>query len=408
MGHESIHPVWHVRLPLEWPPPPARMSFSDLHTIEQCPRRWSLSMASYPEVWSRRGYPAKVYLGTVRGLVLHRALESIVDALSHANCSSVRGAAFVGMMRDLGGYSGVIDTASEDIFAQLERNPRFARVSHDIKTNFAAASSSLREQLQILTSKLSLALSAEAPYQSNDRRALREGSHTEVELVVSNHNWHGFADLLILSESTCEIIDFKSGDPSPAHTEQILIYSLLWAKDAQLNPNGRLANKLTLSYPTGTVAVAPFSKPDLDQLEETLISRTKQALDAVQLSPPQAIPTPENCTFCSVRQLCDKYWLDTTQQQLTHRGDTSLTDLEVEAMEPQSPTLWAVRILISRFLLHGQRALLRIPHEYQYVVASMKPGERLRIIGGLVIDPPGDDAGTPLIKLIAPTEVFIL
>jgi len=64
--------------------------------------------------------------------------------------------------------------------------------------------------------------------------------------------------MVILSESTCEIVDFKSGDSSPAHTEQLLIYSLLWAKDEQLNPIGRLADKLTLSYTTSTLSVTPL------------------------------------------------------------------------------------------------------------------------------------------------------
>ncbi|MDQ3666511.1 MAG: hypothetical protein M3410_08015 [Acidobacteriota bacterium] len=144
-----------------------------------------------------------------------------------------------------------------------------------------------------------------------------------------------------------------------------------------------------------------------------MISRTKQALDAIQLSPPQAIPNVENCSFCGVRQLCDEYWLETNQSQLTQsqecfRREDILTDVEVEIMERQSPTLWGARLTISRFVSPGQPALIRIPHEYQYLVASMDAGKRLRIIGGLIIDPSGEDSGTPLIKLIAPTEVFIL
>ena len=65
MPEPAVEPMWLARTPHAWADVPAWMSFSDLRNIEGCPRRWSLSSASYPDIWSGRGYPPKMYLADV-------------------------------------------------------------------------------------------------------------------------------------------------------------------------------------------------------------------------------------------------------------------------------------------------------------------------------------------------------
>lgn len=63
--NEKTH--WRVVTPATWPAPPAVMSVSTYAEIEECPRRWALSSAEYPELWGGRGYPPK--LKSLRWLV---------------------------------------------------------------------------------------------------------------------------------------------------------------------------------------------------------------------------------------------------------------------------------------------------------------------------------------------------
>jgi hypothetical protein len=108
---------------LEW------MSYSRLREMEECPRRWSLSSASYPEIWSRRGYPSKIYFSALAGQIIHAALEMITIALNRAGCVSVRDDSFVSVMRELGGYTKIVEATVENTCADLKDNPRFTSKS---------------------------------------------------------------------------------------------------------------------------------------------------------------------------------------------------------------------------------------------------------------------------------------
>src|SRR5215210_7028726 len=123
MRKAEIEAVWYARPPHNWAAIPEWMSFSRLREIEMCPRRWSLNSASYPEIWSRRGYPPKVYLAPLAGQIIHAALEIITNALNRAGCVSVTDEHFVHVMRELGGYSKIIEEALKRIFINLQDNP---------------------------------------------------------------------------------------------------------------------------------------------------------------------------------------------------------------------------------------------------------------------------------------------
>ena len=66
---------WRVVTPTTWPAPPAEMSVSTHAEIDECPRRWALSAADYPDLWSGRGYPQKLQVAALAGSVVHLALE---------------------------------------------------------------------------------------------------------------------------------------------------------------------------------------------------------------------------------------------------------------------------------------------------------------------------------------------
>lgn len=421
MSQAEIGAVWYVRLPSDWAEAPEWMSFSRLREIEACPRRWSLASASYHEIWSRRGYPPKVYLAPLAGQIIHAALETIVTSLNRAGCVSVKDETFVRVMRELGGYTRIVEGTIKNICNDLQDNPRFTAKYNYISTKLRDSVPALREQLQILTGKLRLqggTLATRvggAPSAPRDiRPALSNGTYSEIELRANQLRWRGFADSLILSDASCELVDYKTGTPKPEHQKQIRLYSLLWTRDAQLNPKGRAIDRLTLSYPTTDIAVKPLTDSQLNILEQEIISRTQIALGLAQQTPPLANPNINNCGFCSVRQLCGDYWTPQAQQLLAQEVPREssavgerLIDLEVDHLEQQTLSSWSAIVLLCRAIPAGCHVLIKLSESNPLLQKIFNTGRRIRILDALLIDQP-EDVPTPRAHLTKMSEAFIV
>jgi hypothetical protein len=420
MSEAEIEAVWYVHLPSNWAEAPDWMSFSRLREIEACPRRWSLKSAPYPEIWSRRGYPPKIYLAPLTGQIIHAALETITNALTRAGCVSVKDEHFVRVMRELGGYTKIVEGTIKSICNDLQDNPRFTAKLNYISTKLRDLVPALREQLQILTGKLRLqgrgvgtTVSRSRSNSGDIRSALSNGTYSEIELRVDQLHWRGFADALTLSDTSCELIDYKTGMPKLEHEEQIRLYSLLWARDAQLNPAGRVVNRLTLSYPITDIVVEPLTDSQLNILEQEIISRTQIALDLTQQTPPPAKPNINNCGFCPVRQLCDDYWTPQMQQLLAQEAlrelsaaDEHLIDLEVDNLVQQTPLSWTAVVFLCRAISARSHVLIRLSESNPLVQNIFNNGRRIRILDALLIDQP-EDVTTPRIHLTKTSEAFI-
>src|SRR5205085_3310082 len=204
-------------------------------------------------------------------------------------------------------------------------------------------------------------------------------------------------DALTLSDASCELVDYKTGIPKPEHEEQIRLYSLLWARDAQLNPTGRTVDRLTLAYPTIDIAVEPPTGSQLDILEEEIISRTKIALGLTQQTPPPAVPNINNCGYCAVRQLCDDYWTQQVQQILAQEALRELpamvehlVDLEVDNLEQQTLLSWSAVVLLCRVLPAHTQVLIRLSESTPLLQNIFSKGTKIRILDALLIDQPED------------------
>jgi hypothetical protein len=54
-------------------------------------------------------------------------------------------------------------------------------------------------------------------HNNGPRTALGPGAYLELELRAPSIGWHGTADLVVLSDAGCEIVDFKTGSPDETH-----------------------------------------------------------------------------------------------------------------------------------------------------------------------------------------------
>jgi len=313
VGHPQLPPIWTVTLPSHWATAPERMSVSALLQMESCPKRWSLSHADYSDLWGYDGYPPKPNLAALKGTIVHRALAKVVTALVSAGCCSILDVDAIAAIATAGGYTQIIDAATRQLLDETRRNPRSARAMHILRRKLTSHTPSIRHCVQTLLARLDLA-SVRAPRSrapagtTLERRPLGFGTHSEVHLYAPSLRWVGAADILSLSQGGCEMIDFKTGAPRPHHPFQIRVYALLWSRDPVLNPAARVADSLTLSYPTEETMVPPPTARGLELLAQELRERSIAARAAVAGECPQATPAPEECALCDVRQLCDEYW----------------------------------------------------------------------------------------------------
>lgn len=399
--------MWRAVAPAEWPEAPTHLSFSGLLSIEACPRRWSLGSATYSGVWDRPGYPSRPGPSALEGRIVHKALEVITAALSRGGVSSTGDPAAISTLRGLGGYSRILQDAIANVMGAEDDNLRVDEQRESWTRSFRTKLASLREKTQSLLARVELQprdQTDESLGTPNAKGPLPAGSYSEVRLASAELEWRGIVDLLTLSEEGCEIVDFKTGEAKPEHTKQLEIYSLLWLRDSERNPLSRPVVRLTISYPSAAVDVAPLTDDGYDALELELRKRSADARKAVSSSPPEAKPGWANCQFCDVRQICDAYWQSGTQSRLAEEaGEQKLTDVEVTITARHGPTSWDAVVETSRTFESGGSLLIRTaPAE-----VNLQVGDRIRFLGGYLGEP-GEDDDTPVVTSCSATEIFFV
>jgi len=341
-----------------WPLPPRWWSYSTVQEIEDCPRRWMLRHADYPDIWDRHGYPDRPNLPALTGDVMHGALERVIGAMAEAGCEAAATSAASLVMRQLGGFSAVVTSCIDDRLAAFKDNPRARDRVDGLREALRGRVPQMRQQVQAIVAMTDLAPNEGAAFRapSTDRREpLPPGSHPEVELRVPSLGWVGRADLIRVEDDGCEITDYKTGARSDRHVEQIQIYALLWNLDSELNPSGSVAKRLTLRYADGDVDIRAPSVHDLRQLEKALVERTAQALQDLVDRPPLAKPAPETCSGCPVRHLCPEYWVSLDVSPTI--GDAPALkpgDLEVRLAGRTGPKSWEGEVV------HGPKRKARV------------------------------------------------
>jgi len=381
-----------------WPALPNLWSYSSLRDAEECPRRWALGRATYPAIWDRRGYPPRPTLPALVGDIVHGSLDVILRALHKRGCGSIADPSAVEVMRELGGYSGLIDRLIEGQLERLEANPRMARRVPSLRSTLRSRAPEIRRRVQTMVARATLVPASSASTLENTPSATRaplgDGSHPEVPLEAPDLRLAGRADLITIADDGCVIVDYKTGAPDEHHAEQLRMYALLWARDSDLNPEGLPVVALTLSYATHDEKVDTLAPSELDALGQELIARVTVSERELGLRPPPARPAASICRFCSVRHLCEDYWSSIAGTAAT-TGD--FVDEQGTIVSQNGPRSWLIEVQPER-----KRILLRTPTEDP----GFKVGDHLRLLDvALARDEELDDAA---ITITQASEIFQL
>lgn len=415
MVHAETKSIVWADEPTKWPPPPRWMSFYRLRDIESCPRRAALHSASYPEIWNRPSYPPTLRFSALVGQVVHSSVRMLSAKLADNGCQSASDVGAVAVLTKLGGLSHIIRQAIETAFNEQSDNPRAIASRLALRDAVQAHLPQIREQVQVTLGRLCFGRPSSIVYERAERTGTQatslRRSYYEVELRAPDLAWVGVADHISVLGDCCEIIDFKSGDPDEDHKLQVLIYALLWARDHKLNPEGRVANKLTISYRTGAVDVPAPSESRLGELEHELRERSEGARRAISRSPTEARPSVENCSYCDVRHLCGAYWNQETIQRLSNQNapPNAFTDVQANIVSQHAKKCWKGVVLSSSTLPPKKPILLRTSVFDNSIddAFSGRPGGKVRILGARLTSASADSSPAVL-TMSEKSEAFLV
>lgn len=381
--------------------PPTMWSCSSLKEVETCPLRYALSRADYPDLWEQHGYPRPPIPAAIRGDVVHGALEIIVKALVKAGCPSTRSAQVVAVLRELGGYTKVVEDVLAVQLARFEGNPRLGADRREHLTrSLTDWVPEAREQIQTYLNRMDLRPSsgsgtAPPTADPSTRYPARTGDHPEKELVAEELRLKGRIDLLSVDGYGVRITDFKTGAEDPAHHDQLRLYALLWDADGTVNPDGLPVTELVAAYPNHEVAVPVPSAADFSALGDDVAGRIEVAEAAIAADPPAA-RLGEHCGLCSVRGLCDPYW-STGAAPTAEVSDGTWYDLTGTVMREHG-----VKSFVLREGRTGSDVLVRTPTP----AFALPLGSDIRILGARrVVDP---DEESLIAALTSTSEVLEL
>lgn len=402
----TVQTIWQISRPTVWPGMPALLSYSIFRDIEACQYCWALKSADYPDIWAKAGYPPRISVSQIKGQIVHMALNKTITQLAMSNCTSVKDASSVDVLKEMSGLSTIINKCTEVAVDQLKDNPRIVTKLDHLRDTLDSQGNEIREVVQVILARVKLnplkaRLTTRNTIKAHIRFPLAHGSHSEVKLVAPGLKWMGIADLINITENNCEIVEFKTGLPREEDASQLLTYALLWHKDGELNPTGRLADQLSIHYPGTIRNIAAPSIQEAIRLEKEMVAKTSEINELVS-SQLRVANVADMCRRCSVRHMCDSYWSGPVQELIADGNRRlALSDFQLKLTKKHGPRSWDGIFDQAGHHVRGPLVLLRTSQRESYLAI----GDRVRVLDATVSGAE-DDALT--IQANISTECFVL
>jgi len=304
----------------------------------------------------------------------------------------------------LGGYSRVITAEMDKWLLRCDSNPRLAKRKFSIQQRLERLLPEMRLALQkvLMRTHWSAGITEGRTPRRKGNEMLGLGVHFEVGLLHPGLKWKGFADMVEIGPSgDVTITDFKTGRPKDADEQQVLVYALLWARDSNKNPTGRLASRLLICYPDHTRTVVSPSAAGLHGIEAKLAESSNSIRQVFKILPPPANLSVETCPTCDVRHLCDEYWTERSAIIQDNDASKSYGDCELNLQFRLGLSTWESECSFSTSSLTPNRILVHFSEGS--IIEGLRRGDRLRILNTSlrVVD-----LETPVVTVTPSTEVF--
>lgn len=403
----ELIPIWKIRSPSSRATMPEWMSFHFLLEAEKCPRACALKNAWYSQLWDRAGFPSRPMASAFAGLIVHSAAELIIKRFMQDGVKSAMEAKAMETLRSLGGYTTILSSVLDDAFEREADNPRFQQFKASFLKLMLAKVPRMRESLQeLLRGQSWISRTSETTHEATthavDRPRLRlgPGTYFEVELRDKQIMWKGRADIITLSGAGCSITDLKTGSPLDHHQEQMIVYSVLWDGDQELNANQVPISDLRLCYSRGSISVSVPAKADMNKIRANLHERTAQIKEEIESESVPARPSIDNCRYCQVKLLCDDYWTSSARDQ-----SEQFRDVELVLQSVRGDSTWAAK-LISVSGRPSEEVILKRSQSDLPFWKDLREQMRIRLTDVFVTPRATDEL--PLISLTTFSEALIL
>jgi hypothetical protein len=321
--------IYGLQGPSAWPEPPRQFSFSSLATIDTCPLQWQLIHGRYGNL---QRFPVRPHPAAVEGNIVHQALDLLFKSLALAGRPEVGSGAFREEVAAVDVRATVARLVAEHE-ERLAAHPRGAgfrlrvgpqqlvnQVIRLFRSEYANATAEPRPFPEGRPSSAPKTLSG--PQLLDLLRA--RGALSELHLQHPSFPFAGIIDLVRVDEHEVAIVDFKTGEPKPAHETQVLAYAVLWWRNSGQSPE-----RAEVRYPGGA-KMLPVEPGVLADAEQQLGQRI-EAIASTLMNPPGRAQPGDHCRYCDVRQFCENYWaatppeLPTTKSNARRSIDIELT-----------------------------------------------------------------------------------
>jgi hypothetical protein len=410
----ALIPIWRVTEPTEPARAPEWMSFHVYREAQRCPLSVALKRSSYRQLWQGSGYPTRPNAAAVSGIVVHEAAEAVMKKFAQAGVTSLMQPAAMTILRELGGFTKVLDNALIEFFTDQGDNPRFEQFREDLLRGLRLKLPQMRATLQALlvshvwpVSSSSIEgprtmSSKSGPGKATQRSPLWDGTFVEVDLQDFVAKWRGRIDIMDIDKHGCAITDLKSGGATDDHQEQLIVYAMLWSEDSDRNPSRLPIQKLQIVYASGSVAVAIPSDAEMQAFRTSLIATTELVRSALNATVVPANPSRENCRHCPVKLICQPHWESLPRDA----SDDHLSNNQVTLIEARGDRAWLAKITASSVLEANQTVIVRNYEGGKVFWADMRPGLSVRLTDGVLSS--FDESDTPIINLSMMSEAVFL
>ncbi len=369
-------------------------SASTLNEIEECPKRFVLRRASFPEIWSRAGFPNRISAAQVKGIVVHEVVSMIMNSVQ--NSSELAEKSVMLFLKERGGYLELLKMILDKELILANSNPRADLMVESIKREILADLSELRGQAQYFVKEsIDKLPTARSRVQNQDINEIPfttfqiQPINSEYKIVDSEFPIEGYLDLLLTNEDIDHIIDYKTSKTiHDEYWDQLSLYAWLWYRSAKNLRKGDCRIEVISGANLSESRVVKIE--DLPVIQMRVLDRIKNA--ELSLSGEIAAkPSTDSCRFCAVKVMCNSYW-NINENQST---EAKWSDMRIRTIGNLGGNAWSVLILSEdtpAMLIVGDRD-----------DGSIEIGQELRLLNAYKNE---DEETGVVIRLSQNSEIF--